>query len=89
MVVGAFESLKRYNRDMAISTSNYKTLSISERLQLVEDIWDSIAEEGLQGIRLAPEDAAELQRRLTAHQTDPASSIAWERVRMALFNKQN
>lgn len=74
---------------MAISTSNYKTLSISERLQLVEDIWDSIAEDGLQGIRLTSEDTAELERRLAAHQADPASSIAWERVRLALFNKQN
>ncbi|WP_036305057.1 addiction module protein [Methylobacter tundripaludum] len=68
-------------------TTEYMKLSVSERIQLVEDIWDSIAAE-------APDDAlglsqtqkAELHRRVAAHHADPSSAIPWERVRAKLFS---
>jgi len=68
---------------------NFKELPISERIQLVEDIWDSIAEETLGGaLQLSPEERAELHRRYAAHQADPSTSIPWEEVRAALFRGQ-
>jgi putative addiction module component (TIGR02574 family) len=64
---------------------NFKELPISERIQLVEDIWDSIAEETPGPLQLSTEERAELHRRYAAHQADPSSSIPWEQVRAALF----
>jgi len=68
-------------------TTEYMKLSVSERIQLVEDIWDSIAAE-------APDDAlclsqaqkAELHRRVAAHHADPSSAVPWELVRAKLFS---
>ena len=68
--------------------SNFKDLPISERIQLVEDIWDSIAEETPVSLQLSAADRAELQRRIAAHQVDPSSSIPWEEVRASLFKGQ-
>ena len=68
--------------------SNFKELPISERIQLVEDIWDSIAEETPVSLQLSVADRAELQRRLAAHKADPSSSIPWDEVRASLFKGQ-
>ena len=68
--------------------SNFKDLPISERIQLVEDIWDSIAEETPVSLQLSAAHRAELQRRIAAHQADPSSSIPWEEVRASLFKGQ-
>ena len=73
---------------MSAVTLNFKELPISERIQLVEDIWDSIAEETPSALRLSPEERAELHRRYAAHQAEPSSSIPWEQVRAALFKGQ-
>ena len=68
--------------------SHFKDLPISERIDLVEDIWDSIAEETPVSLQLSAADRAELQRRIAAHQADPSSSIPWEEVRASLFKSQ-
>ena len=46
-----------------------RTLSIGERMQLVEDIWDSIAADQAT-LPLTDEQRAELDRRLDAYETD-------------------
>ena len=66
---------------MTIEIVNYKSPPISERIQLVEDIWDSIAQETAIPFQLSAEDRVELQSRLDAHNADPSSSIPWEHVR--------
>jgi len=67
---------------------DYRALAISERIELVEDIWDSIAGETQGSIQLSSEDRAELHRRLAAHRADPSSSIPWQQVRENLFKGQ-
>jgi putative addiction module component (TIGR02574 family) len=74
---------------MSTAALNYRSLPISERIELVEDIWDSIAEETAGPLQLSVEQGAELHRRLAAHQADPASSISWEQVRADLFKGQS
>jgi len=74
---------------MNIATLNFRGLPISERIQLVEDIWDSIADETPSQLDLPSADRAELHRRLAAHQADPASSIPWSEVRASLFKVQS
>ena len=46
-----------------------RTLSIGERMQLVEDIWDSIAADQAT-LPLTDEQRVELDRRLDAYETD-------------------
>jgi len=67
---------------------NVKKLPVSERIQLVEDIWDSIAVEAPvshDGINLSKTELAELNHRCAAHQADPSTGIPWEQVRAKLF----
>lgn len=59
-----------------------RKLPISERLQLVEDLWDSIAEDSTEeAFPVTPELAAELDRRLAEFEADPDSALPWEEVR--------
>jgi putative addiction module component (TIGR02574 family) len=59
-----------------------RQLPIVERLQLVEDLWDTIAEEAPdQAIPLSPELAAELDRRLAEHEANPTAGRPWAEVR--------
>ena len=71
------------------ATTEYMKLSVSERIQLVEDIWDSIAAEAPDSIELSKTQKAELHRRVAAHQADPSSAVPWEQVRAKLFPDQS
>ena len=62
------------------------SLSISERIQLVEDIWDSIAE-APEAIPLTEKDKAELDRRLDAYHSNPDEGSPWDIVRERLRKK--
>jgi putative addiction module component (TIGR02574 family) len=64
---------------------NFKALPISERIQLVEDIWDSIAAETPGQLQLSELERKELRGRLADHQAEPASATPWDDVRAALF----
>ena len=55
-------------------------LSISERIQLVEDIWDSIAEMP-KAVILTDEQKRELDNRLDAYHKNPTEGSPWEGVR--------
>jgi putative addiction module component (TIGR02574 family) len=63
-------------------TFDFSNLSIAERLQLVEDLWDSIvAEAPDEAFPMTPELAAEIDRRLAEHEADPSTAIPWDEVR--------
>ena len=55
-------------------------LSTAERLTLVEQIWESIAEEGNGAPLLSAAQAAELDRRLLDHERNPDDVIGWDEV---------
>ena len=55
-------------------------LSIAERIQLAEDLWDSVAAETGE-LPLSEAQVAELDRRLTALARDPAAGEPWGVVR--------
>ena len=61
-------------------------LSVAERIQLVEDLWDSIAADP-EGLPLTEAQKAELDRRLEEHRADPHSAVPWEVVRERLYKK--
>jgi putative addiction module component (TIGR02574 family) len=52
----------------------FQRLSVAERLQLVEDIWDSIARD-TEAVPVAEADLREAERRLAEHRSDPGSAI--------------
>jgi putative addiction module component (TIGR02574 family) len=63
-----------------IGKADILRLSVSERIQLVEDIWDSIAEVP-DSIPLTDEQKAELDRRLDAYHKNPHAGSPWSVVR--------
>lgn len=54
-------------------------LSVAERLQLVEEIWDSIAADAV--FHLTDEQKHEIDRRLAAHEANPDEAVPWEVVK--------
>ena len=63
-----------------LAKDNILDLSISERIQLVEDIWDSIAKVP-ESVQLSEEQKLELDRRLEAYHNDPGTGSPWDVVR--------
>lgn len=55
-------------------------LSVSERIQLAQDIWDSVAEVP-QSLALSDQEKAEIDRRLDLYHKDPAAGSPWSVVR--------
>jgi putative addiction module component (TIGR02574 family) len=58
-------------------------LSISERIQLVEDIWDSIVELP-EAVILTDDQKRELDKRLDAYRLNPNEGSPWEKVRQRI-----
>jgi len=55
-------------------------LSAAERLELVEELWDSIADEH-EALALTDEQREDLERRLAEADADPSGGSPWEDVR--------
>jgi putative addiction module component (TIGR02574 family) len=60
-------------------------LSPEERIELVQDLWDSIGPEELPP--LTTEQMEELERRVGEHQRDPNTAITWEEVKARLQSR--
>jgi putative addiction module component (TIGR02574 family) len=58
-------------------------LSVAERIQLAEDLWDSILEQQEQ-LPLSQAQQQELDQRLESYQKNPANSSSWEEVKKRL-----
>ena len=62
-------------------------LSVPERIQLVEDIWDSVAEVP-ESVTLTDEQKAELDRRLDAYHQNPDEGSPWSVVRERIRSRR-
>ena len=67
-----------------ISLSDILQLSVSERIQLAQDIWDSIATDP-EVLRLTEEQRQELDRRLAGMTAGPEAGTPWSAVRDRLL----
>lgn len=65
---------------------DFTKLSIAERIQLAEDLWDSIPSEGAD-LPLTEAQKAELDRRLEDLEHDPNAGESWEVVRARLYDR--
>jgi putative addiction module component (TIGR02574 family) len=61
------------------SASDLLQLPVPERLQLVEDLWNSIAD-APEALDLSEEDKRVIDERLAARQRDPAAGSLWQEV---------
>ncbi|MEI9993543.1 MAG: addiction module protein [Rhizomicrobium sp.] len=61
-------------------------LPLAERIQLVEDLWDSIAADS-EGPPLTEAQEAELNRRLAELEANPSDVLDWNDVRARLWSR--
>jgi len=64
--------------------SDFLESSVADRIQLVEDLWDRIAEVP-EALPLTEEDECELDRRLEVHGKSPEAAGPWGDVRGRLI----
>ncbi len=72
---------------MNTQLSEILQLSVAERIQLVEDIWDSIANVP-ESVALTEEQQTEIERRLEEYRADPNEGILWNDLKNNLLNKK-
>lgn len=64
----------------ALHTLGIDSMSVEDRIALVQDIWDSVAiEAGL--LPPSPAEKAELDRRLAEDDTTPGDTVLWETIK--------
>jgi putative addiction module component (TIGR02574 family) len=71
----------------ALTPSGVLSLSVAERIQLVEDIWDTIVEVPDE-LGLTDLQKAEIDRRLDAYHRSPEEGSPWDMVRERILGRQ-
>lgn len=69
-----------------ITANDLLGLPLKERLQLVEDLWDTIAAVP-EALELSEAQRRELDARLAAYHQDPTAGSPWEDVKKRLLNQ--
>lgn len=62
---------------------NILKLSVNERIQLVQTIWDSIATD-TEGSQISEEHKKILDERLEAHKNNPNDVVSWNEVKKSV-----
>ncbi len=70
-----------------IKASDILTLSLAERIQLVEEIWDTIANEP-EGIELTEEEKKIIDKRLESYYKNPETGSPWKDVYKRIVAKR-
>lgn len=63
-----------------------RKLGIDQRIRFIEEVWQSIGEDDPSSL-LDHETRAELDRRLSDHQSDPEAGSPWESVKQRILDK--
>jgi putative addiction module component (TIGR02574 family) len=82
-IVSAGATVRRMNR---FRLSDVLELPVSERLKLVEAIWDSIAEVP-DALELTEEQRTELDRRLREYEKNPDAGSPWPEVKERILKR--
>ncbi len=62
-----------------------RQLSPAEKLSLVTELWDDLASQP-EEIPVAPEQIAELDRRMAAYRKDPSQVTTWEAIKTRILS---
>ncbi len=65
---------------VSLKSLGIERLSVEGRLELVEELWDSISA----AIPLTEAQRAELDRRLADHETRPDDVVTWEEIKSSI-----
>lgn len=65
---------------MSIARKEIQSLSVADRLRLLEEIWDSLVETP-DAVPVTEAQRRELERRRRAHARNPSATKSWARVR--------
>ena len=71
---------------MKISAADALELTIDERIQLVAEIWDSIADHP-EAVEVTSEVRALLDKRLASYREDPDSGSPWSEVKERIISQ--
>ena len=71
---------------VSIKSLGIDRLGIEERLELVEQIWDSIAADSA-AVPLTDPQRAELDRRIADHEANPDDVVSWEKVKTSVSER--
>ncbi len=71
---------------MSDTLSELFKLSPAERIQLAEDLWDSVAADPEAHPPLTDAQCAEIERRLDEHARNPSAAKSWDEVRARLWS---
>ena len=69
-----------------ISIADVLDLSVAERIQLAEDIWDTIPKASA-APKITDAQRAELDRRLEAHRKNPDAGSPWADVKARILGR--
>ena len=72
---------------MSTQLSDILQLSVAERIQLAEDIWDSIAVFP-EAVELTEEQRQELDHRLQAFSQNPNEGVSWQELKHNLLKSR-
>lgn len=72
--------------NVSLKSLGIDRLSVEERLALVEELWDSIAESSANA-PLSDTQRDELDRRLAEHKAHPEDVVSWEEVKDSISSR--
>ena len=71
---------------VSIKSLGIDRLGIEERLNLVEEIWDSIAADSA-AVPLTDAQREEIDRRIADHEANPDDVVPWEEVKASISER--
>ena len=74
---------KEVHMSVSLKSLGIDQLSVDERLALVEELWDSIADSNAD-LPLTNTQRAELDRRLAEHEANPNDVVPWEDIKASI-----
>ncbi|NJN57947.1 MAG: addiction module protein [Leptolyngbyaceae cyanobacterium SL_5_9] len=72
--------------DLTTTLAQVKTLSVDDRIRLVQAIWDSISAEPEQ-LELAEAQQLELSRRLSDYESNPQAVVSWQEIKAQALSR--
>lgn len=71
-----------------LSKAELMKLDVAQRLELIEEIWETIASDPNADLPVTEAERAMLDQRLAEYEADPAAARPWAEVRRVLFPRK-
>lgn len=81
------EIKEEFDMGKHISITDVLELSISERIQLIEDAWDTITKVP-EEVHLTEEQKKEIDRRLVSYHRNPNAGLPWNEIKQKILNQK-